>query len=251
MKERGKTILLLKKIMIRPICLIVVLTLFSCATATDLSTRASGVRLVNTMQAHDVEAQCRFLGNVQGTYFPSFGCLLWFHTIRRIAYNNALNELLDNAAELGATHIFVNLGDYPDLRGEAYCCCYCKGPDGKPDEDYCQLADGSRDAACCEDSQGKVIGAAYCKYAEGKDPAECKANAGTWVAAIDEKECEDRGGKWIPEAENRQACEVKGGIWLPIAEDQVTCEEIKGGTWILDEDILRRLPSGEVFEKVK
>ena len=231
------------------VCLIAAFTLALASCATEMSTRASRVRLVSVDQMNECEVRCEFLGNVQGESYPCFGWLFWSYTTRRIAYNNALNELLDNAAELGATHVYVNLGDYPDLRGEAYSCCYCIGPDGNPDEDYCRLADGKRDAACCRDSNDKVIGEACCKCAEGKDPAECKANGGTWVPAIDEKECENKGGGWRPEAKDRKACEARGGIWLPVAKNQVTCESIKGGKWIINEDVLRRLPAGYFIEE--
>jgi hypothetical protein len=230
------------------VCLIAAFTLVLASCATEMSTRASRVRLVSVDHINECEVQCEFLGNVQGESYQS-GWLFWSYTARRIAYNNALNELLDNAAELGATHVYVNLGDYPDLRGEAYSCCYCRTPDGKPDEDYCRFADGKRDAACCRDRDGKVIGAAHCECAEGKDPVECKANGGKWIPAIDKKECEKRSGKWIPEAKDRKACEDKGGIWLPVAKDQVTCESIKGGKWIINEDVLRRLPAGYFIEE--
>lgn len=231
------------------ICLVAAFALVLASCATEMSTRATRVRLVSVDQINECEVQCEFLGNVQGESYPYGGWLFWLYTPRRIAYNNALNELLDNAAELGATHVYVNLGDYPDLRGEAYSCCYCKAVDGKPDEDYCQFSDGKRDAAYCRDSNGEVVGGAYCKYAEGKDPAECKANGGTWVPAIDKKECENKGSEWIPEAKDRKACEAKGGIWLSVAKDQVTCESIKGGKWIINEDVLRRLPAGYFIEE--
>lgn len=229
------------------LCLIAPLVLVSCAT--KLSTRASRVYLLSAVQVHEVEAQCEFLGNVTGTsFFSSGGCLSWcvggllsWNILGRTGYNNSLNELLDNAAEIGATHVFVNLGSGPDMRGAAYCCAYCLGPDGNPDRGYCLGPDNNPDIAYCEDIDGNLVGAAHCEGAEGENQAECEANCGKWIPAIDQIECEKQENTWVPEAENQDACEAKGGIWLPRATDQITCEETKGGTWVLDEDVIRLL----------
>jgi len=238
MKNKGKTIGLLV------LCLATVLTLTSCAT--DMSTRATRVRLVSAEQVHQCEVRCEALGNVQGSSYPAGGCLSWWHTVRMIAHNNALNELLDNAAEIGATHLFVNLGDYPDLRGEAYRCAYCKDANGDADVAYCVDAfSGKRKRAYCQGDDDKVLGAAYCRGTDGKDPADCRANGGVWVPAVSETTCETLGGTWVPEATNRDACEATGDIWLPVAKTPAACED-KGGKWVIDKDVLRRLPSGSL-----
>ena len=227
------------------LCLVTAVILSSCATATDMSTRATRVRLVSAEQVHQCEVQCEALGNVQGSSYPVGGCLSWWGTVRKIAHNNALNELLDNAAEIGATHLFVNLGDYPDLRGEAYRCAYCENANSDPDVAYCVDASGNRKRAYCQGADDKVLGAAYCRGADGKDPADCRENAGVWVPAVSETKCETMGGTWVPEAGNRQACEDNGDIWLPVAKDPSACED-KGGKWILNKDVLRRLPSSSL-----
>ncbi|MBN2398564.1 MAG: hypothetical protein JXI32_09305 [Deltaproteobacteria bacterium] len=242
MKNRGKIIGLLV------LCLATAAALASCAT--DMSTRASRVRLISAEQVHQCEVLCEALGNVQGSSYPAGGCFSWWGTVRKIAHNNALNELLDNAAEIGATHVFVNLGDYPDLRGEAYRCAYCVDANGDPDVAYCvDAASGKRRKAHCRCSEGKALGAAYCRGADGKDPADCRANGGTWVPAVDETECEALGGTWVPEPGNREACEATGDVWIPVARDPAACE-YKGGKWIINRDVLRRLPSGSLPEEM-
>ena len=230
------------------IILILAFTLTSCAT--KMRTRPTRVRLVSVEQVNEVEVQCKFLGNVTGASYPCLGLFSWWSIMRDVGHNNALNELLDNAAELGATHVFVNLGDYPDLRGEAYRCAYCRAPDGNPDMAYCIDANGNLDEGCCKDSKGNIVGTAHCKDAEGKNKAECKENCGTWVPAIGQKACEAVGYKWLPKANNQKDCGDRGGTWLPKSEDQVTCES-KGGTWVINEDVLRRLPEGRLSEETK
>ncbi len=226
------------------LCTAAVLALTSCAT--DMSTRASRVRLVSAEQVHQCEVLCEALGNVQGSSYPAGGCFSWWGTVRDIAHNNALNELLDNAAEIGATHLFVNLGDYPDLRGEAYRCAYCEDANGDTDVDYCvDAVSGKRKKAYCKGEAGKILGAAYCQGAEGKDPADCRANRGVWIPAVEETKCESLGGTWTPEPANREACEATGDIWLPTAKDPAACE-YKKGKWIINKDVLRRLPSGSL-----
>lgn len=139
--------------------------------ATDISTRSTQVKLVSAEQAHILEYDCQFVGNVIGSSH-------WYlFAAQKVAYNNALNELLDNAAEIGATHLFVNLGNYQDLRGEAYYCAYCELANGKPDRSKCLDADGALD------------------YAKERD--KCEAKGFTWITkALDRVTCEDRGGTW-------------------------------------------------------
>lgn len=238
MKHKAKMMLQIESSLMF-ICLMAALMMTSCAT--ELSTRASRVRMVSTVQAHQCENKCEFLGNVAGDSFFWGGCCLSWGFLREVPYNNALNELLDNAAELGATHVFVNLGTGEGLRGEAYCCAYCRKADGNPDVPYCQGPDGNPDMPCCEDADGNPVGAAHCEGAAGKDKAECESNCGKWIPAIDQSTCEAQGNIWTPRAEDQSACEAKGGTWIPQAEDQITCES-KGGTWVIDEDVLRREP---------
>lgn len=236
---QGKKVMLRIKSCLMLSCIIFTLILTSCAT--EISTRASRVRLVSAVQAHQVENKCKFLGNVSGASFFWGGCCLSWGFLREVPYNNALNELLDNAAELGATHVFVNLGTGEGLRGEAYGCACCRGADGDPDVGYCQGPDGIPDIALCQDPDGKVVDTAFCEGAEGKDREECELNCGKWIPAIDQSSCEANGNKWVPRAEERTACEAKGGTWIPGAEDQITCES-KGGIWVINEDVLRREP---------
>ncbi|MDP2645664.1 MAG: hypothetical protein Q8P24_12060 [Desulfobacterales bacterium] len=217
--------------------LIAILFLSSCAT--HITTRASRVRLVSALDANKVEVDCEFISNVTG--FTERGCLSWGF-LNRTAYNNSLNELMDNAAEMGATHVFVNLGDYHDLRGEAYRCAFCLGPDGSPDVDYCKLADGSIDRGYCQDDKGDQVGQARCEGAAGKDQAECKDMGGKWIPPINQTVCETEGKKWVPAVTEPLNCKNKGGTWYPAAKDQVTCEESKGGTWSLNPDVLRHFP---------
>ena len=206
------------------------LCLGSC-TSSHLTTRASQVYLLTATQIHHAESECEFLGNV-------IGSSNW-------SYETALNELLDNAAELGATHVFVNIGRKKYLRGEAYACAYCEGPDGNPDVGYCVDARGIKDTAYCVDKQGNIVKQAGCKDASGETRKECLENCGSWVKGISKSECEAKNYNWLPRAENRQACESKGGTWLPAAKNQYTCEEIKNGKWVLDKDVIRFLQQTE------
>ena len=241
MKDNKKPIIQIRSGLML-ICLIGAFFLVSCASSTStLSTRASRVRLISAMQAHDVEAKCDFLANVAGSYPYGGPCLCWGITGCWTYNSNALNELLDHAAELGATHVFVNLGNAYELRGEAYCCAYCKRADGTPDVDYCQLDDGSIDVGYCQGVDGKLVGVAHCEDAEGKDRAECEKNCGRWIPALNKSMCESQGHTWIPEAETQSACEARGGMWRPKAKDRATCES-KGGTWVINEDVLRGSP---------
>jgi len=221
-------------------CLLVSLMLTSCAS--DLSTRASRVYMVSAVQIQRVESECEFLGTVRGASFLWGGCCLSYVAWRDVAYNNALNELLDNAAEIGATHLFVNLGTGEGLRGDAYRCAYCLGPGGDPDTAYCRGSDGDPDSGYCTDSEGNRVGEAHCEGTEGRDKAECEKNCGKWVPEMDPPVCKEKGYKWVPRAENPADCEAKEGIWIPVERDQVTCEG-KGGTWVINTDVI--LPNSE------
>lgn len=178
---------------------------------------------------------------MRGSSFFWGGCCLSYLAWRDVAYNNALNELMDNAAEIGATHVFVNLGTGEGLRGDTYRCTYCRGPDGNPDTACCQGPDGSPDVGYCTDPDGKRVGEAHCEGAQGKDRAECEKNYGKWVPEIGETACKEKGNKWLPKAESPTDCQAKGGMWIPVAKDQLTCEG-KGGTWIINADAVRPLP---------
>lgn len=148
---------------------IIVFLLSSCAT--HISTRASLVKITSAEQAQVMEMECEFVGNVTGDSF-----WLWYGLI---AHNNSLNEMLDNAAELGATHVFSNLGNYRDLRGEGYFCAFCQLGNGKKDVDRCLNADGDI------------------------------------IKATKRQVCEKRGNVWIPKAKDRMTCEAKDGTWFP------------------------------------
>lgn len=219
------------------------LSLSACATKSTLSTRASQVRLVSALEAHAVEGQCKFLGNVSAIDRYHWSWLFWGNLYGGYwDYDNkALNELLDHAAELGATHVFVNLGNGRELRGEAYCCAYCRGPDGRPDTEYCEDEKGALIEGLCQDAESGVTGTAHCEDAEGDDQDTCKENGGKWVPALTQAACESRGNQWIPKPEDRKPCEKVKGIWFMKAKDQISCEA-KGGQWVINEEVLRLLP---------
>ncbi|MDZ7697301.1 MAG: hypothetical protein U5R49_10380 [Deltaproteobacteria bacterium] len=233
MKKAKRTFL--SKYVTFLIALFAMVTLTSCAT--ELSTRASGVYMLSAVQVHKVESKCEYLGSVTGASFLWGGCCLSYVAWRDVAYNNALNELLDNAAELGATHVFVNLGTGEGLRGDAYRCAYCRGPDGNPDLAYCQGPDGRPDVGYCVDSEGKRVGKAHCEGGEGENKAACEKDCGEWKRAIDEAACKKANHIWLPKAETQEDCKAKGGIWIPVASDQITCEG-KGGTWVINRDVI-------------
>jgi hypothetical protein len=214
--------------------------LTGCSTSSTLSTRASRVRLISAVQAHAAETECEFLGNVAGTYPYSSCCLFGFNFSGSYwNYNeHALNQLLDNAAELGSTHVFVNLGNSLELRGEAYVCAYCMDRNENPDEDYCLGFNGFPETDSCLDEERNMIGEARCDGADAGNPQECKAKRGRWVPAITQTQCETRGHTWMQKSTDRPTCESRGGIWRPRAKDQVSCES-KGGTWVINEDLLR------------
>ncbi|MBW1801813.1 MAG: hypothetical protein JRJ85_13905 [Deltaproteobacteria bacterium] len=246
MKDTKKADLRVKVLLIL-VYLITVLIITSCASTSTLSSRASRVRLVSALQAHEVEDQCHFLGNVTGTSSLGSCCLFRFELYEsQWNYNDdALNQLLDHAAELGATHVFVNLGNGMELRGEAYLCARCEDADGNPDMDYCEMPDGLRVGSYCQTEDGNRIGAAHCEGCEGAETmneAECREKCGKWFPAISQRECEDQGHRWIPESKDRATCEARGGHWRPKAKDKVSCEN-KGGIWVINEEVLRLAPS--------
>ena len=214
------------------------ITLTSCGP--PLSTRASQVHLVNVEQIRKVVNQCDFLGNVRGSALFPYCCVFSWGFLGDTFYAGALNELMDNAAELGASHVFVNMGDGPFLIGEAYFCAYCVGPEGKPDEAFCIGADGRRDVGFCEDQFGNPVGQASCNNATGNNRTECKANGGKWMPAIDQPTCEKQGNTWMTQAADKKACEDRSGTWLPKAIGKKECEE-KGNRWIPNEDVVRDL----------
>jgi hypothetical protein len=147
------------------------ISIFPVACATHISTRAAKVRVVSTEQAHECEIQCKFVGNVTGDAF-------WMlHP--DIAYNNALNEVLDHAAEVGATHVFVNYGYHRDLRGEAYFCAHCVDENGVPDSFKCIDKDGNL----------------------------------THIKK--EKRCVREGNQWLVPADIKEKCEAKDWFWVP------------------------------------
>ncbi len=215
--------------------------LFLTACGPPLSTRGSRVRLVTVEQTYEIEKQCNFLGNVRGSALFPYGCVFSWGFMRDTFYAGALNELLDNAAELGASHVFVNQGDGPFLIGEAYFCAFCLMPDGRPDEDYCEGPDGRRDVGYCVDGFGNRVGAAHCDGAEGKIREKCEENGGKWVPAIDEPTCVKQGHAWMPAAADEEACKERGGTWVKKAKDKKSCED-KGGEWIPNRDVLRAIP---------
>ena len=222
-------------------CLIIALVMSSCGS-TPLRTRATQVRLLSLPQVQQVEATCDFIGNVRGSSEFSYWCCLSWGFLDATAYPYALNELLDNAAEIGATHVFVNLGDGPHLMGQAYFCAFCVGPDGEPIVAGCWDADSKPDQAYCEDPEGnRVVDVAYCERAEASNPAKCEERDGIWRPKLDKKRCLEQKYHWIPRARDRESCEAKNGIWLPAPRDEASCR-IMGGRWIPDSDVLRTLP---------
>ncbi|MFC1885120.1 hypothetical protein ACFL2O_10150 [Thermodesulfobacteriota bacterium] len=218
--------------------------LFAASCTSTLSTRASHVRLVSAVQAHEVENQCEFLGNVSGT--PSF----WGYVFGGVGMfgsywtysNEALNEMLDNAAELGATHVFVNRGNSLELRGEAFVCAYCRLPDGTSDAASCRGPDGEPDSEKCVDEKGTPTGPAHCEGAEAEGREQCAEAGGKWISTASKAECESQGKTWVTEAKTRRACEEKKGAWVPRAGNRVGCEA-KGGEWVTNDDVLRLAPS--------
>ncbi len=140
----------------------------------DIPMRASLVKSVTAEQSHYLEYECQYLGEVLG--FSSWSLF----RSKDVAHNNALNELLDNAAELGATHVFVNRGNYSTLRGEAYLCSYCRLPDGTPD------------ISVCRDEQNRDI--------NGLNRITCEKKGFQWhLRALDQETCIERNGVWLPD----------------------------------------------------
>lgn len=216
----------------------------ACSTTSTISTRASQVRLISALQAHEVESKCEFLGNVTGTHPYNSCCLFGFSLYGSYwNYNDyALNHLLDNAAELGASHVFVNLGNGLEMRGTAYLCAQCIDSYGNPDEDHCLDSAGVSETDFCVDEEGDRIGAAHCQGADGDTPEKCKANRGKWIPAIVQTQCEVRGYEWVNKSGDLKTCVSRGGVWRSRAADQVSCES-KGGTWTVNEDVLKSVLS--------
>ena len=79
---------------------------------TDAIKREDRVRKATFTQVQD----CDFIGNVKGAF------------CREAAYENAVNELMDDAANLGASHVVLQHDDPYNssasgyLRGEAFKC---------------------------------------------------------------------------------------------------------------------------------
>jgi len=227
-------------------CLRILLILFAailcvaCSSTSTLSTRASQIRLISALQAHEIESKCEFLGNVTGTH-PYNSCCLFGFTLYGSYWNYndyALNHLLDNAAELGASHVFVNLGNGLEMRGESYLCAKCVDSYGNPDQDYCLDPEGKPEVDFCVDNEGNRIGAGHCQGAEGDTPEKCKANRGKWIPSILQAQCEARGHAWVNKSGDLETCVSRGGEWRSRAKDQISCES-KGGNWIVDEDALK------------
>jgi len=233
----------------------------SCAT--KMTTRATRVRMVPVTYIDEVENQCQFLGNVAGsafvvgTLYEFMDFVAWPHHIgsmlrgqdprptptwgifEKAGHNNSINELLENAAEIGATHVFVNRGHNYDLRGEAFRCMFCDTIEG-PDTAYCLLQGGKKDVGFCIGEDNEAIGIEQCKGAIGKNKKECIVNCGTWTPKINQTTCESLKGEWVPEADNKRSCELRDGIWIPKATDKVMCIE-KGGLWRINDDIMKNL----------
>jgi hypothetical protein len=228
-------------------CTKVVLLIFSatvllgaCSSTSTLSTRASQIRLINALQAHHVESRCEFLGNVTGIH-PYNSCCLFGFTLYGSYWNYndyALNHLLDNAAELGATHVFVNMGNGLEMRGEAYLCAQCIDSEGMADEDYCLDSEGKPEMDFCMDNEGNRIGSAQCQGADGDTPEKCRANRGKWIPGIQQAQCEAKGNAWVNKSADSKTCVSRGGVWRLRAKDQVSCQS-KGGVWVVDEDVLK------------
>ena len=219
---------------------LMLLPLVFASCGPPLSTRASQIHLVNVEQIRKVVNQCDFLGNVRGSALFPYCCVFSWGFLGDTFYAGALNELMDNAAELGASHVFVNMGDGPFLIGEAYFCAFCIGPDGNPDEAFCVGADGRRDVGFCEDQFGNPVGSASCQGATGDNRKECESKGGKWMPAIDQPTCENQGNTWMSEAADKKACEDRNGTWLPKANTKKACEE-KGSQWVPNEDVTRDL----------
>ncbi len=145
------------------------LLIASCAI--PMNEEASHIKQVTVAQSHILDYECEFLAEVTGSS-SAFS--------RDTAHNNALNELLDNAAKLKATHVFINKGNFKDLRGAAYYCAYCK------------LADGKADTNKCVDTNSDKI--------DLPDRPTCEKKGYIWyLKALNEKTCEKRGGSWLPD----------------------------------------------------
>lgn len=86
--------------------------------AGQMTDRASRVRMAEA----DAVKECQFLGQVTGTSTLT-------GVARHSGYQNAINELLDEAAGRGASHVLLSRDNRPaywtfaqNVRGEAYRC---------------------------------------------------------------------------------------------------------------------------------
>lgn len=147
--------------------LLMLITTLSCAT-NRLSAPASKVRLLATEEMEDCKAKCEFLSHVTGSSSSLSGSS---------AYHNSLTDLMENAARIGATHLFVNLGENAILRGEAYRCAYCMRSDGRADISTCEGASAADPAAC------QLQGGVWMPIA--RDRASCEAKGGVWILSDD------------------------------------------------------------------
>ncbi len=137
--------------------------ILSCAT-NRLSAPAAKIRLLAAEEMEDCKAKCEFLTHVTGQSSSLSGSA---------SYHNSLTDLMENAARIGATHLFVNLGENAILRGEAYRCAYCMRSDGRADTSTCEGANAS-------------------------DPNSCQVRGGIWMSiARDRASCEAKGGVWV------------------------------------------------------
>jgi hypothetical protein len=103
--------------MSRIVFAIALLMLLSAGCATQLSTRAAMVRVVN---AREEVRGYKFLGTVTGSS-------LMTGVMQQAGFENAMNEVLEKAARLGATHVYVDpkyesryWTTSEHVRGEAY-----------------------------------------------------------------------------------------------------------------------------------
>ncbi len=96
------------------ISILCITILTSCSTS--LTDKGKKVRVVESKEA---VSTMEFISNVEGSSSLSG---LWRHT----GYNNALNECINEAGDLGASHIFIpkGRGGYwrwsQKVKGEAY-----------------------------------------------------------------------------------------------------------------------------------
>ncbi len=139
----------------------------SCAT-NRMSAPAAKVRLLAAEEMEECKAKCEFLAHVTGQSSSLSSSA---------AYHNSLTDLMENASRIGATHLFVNLGENAILRGEAYRCAYCMRPDGRADTSTCAGANATDPNAC------QIQGGIWMPIA--RDRASCEAKGGVWILSED------------------------------------------------------------------